>query len=299
MRRLTVALLLLALSLPMLSFAASKDRLTYEDYLAQLQDWTQQEQGTRQELDAVNSDIERLQKELDGVNAQIAESWNAIYTALDTDRENLDKYLSDLRALDRNFSRWAQMDAAQMKQNGDAIADGLDRYQELYRDRRAAYPEAEKLLQSIAESKSAMEKVITDRPLEYLSERNYPSSYEVVRGDCLWNIAKKPQIYNNPFKWTLIYEANKNQIKDPDLIYPGQVFSIPRNQMVRKRIYPSEDIKTQYTVIPGDYLSRIAGYRQIYNNPAKWRLIYEANQDQIKDPNLIFVGQVLDIPYEK
>ena len=56
-----------------------------------------------------------------------------------------------------------------------------------------------------------------------------PSSYKVVKGDCLWNIAKKPKIYGDPFKWPRIYKANKNQIKDPDLIYPNQVFKIPRN----------------------------------------------------------------------
>jgi nucleoid-associated protein YgaU len=61
-----------------------------------------------------------------------------------------------------------------------------------------------------------------------LDEALHPTSYTVVKGDCLWNIAKKPIIYNDPFKWHRIYEANKNQIKDPDLIYPKQVFKIPR-----------------------------------------------------------------------
>jgi nucleoid-associated protein YgaU len=42
--------------------------------------------------------------------------------------------------------------------------------------------------------------------------------------DCLWNISKK--IYNDPYKWRIIYEANKT-IKNPDLIYPGQKLDIP------------------------------------------------------------------------
>ena len=61
-----------------------------------------------------------------------------------------------------------------------------------------------------------------------LEKLRYPDSYEVVKGDCLWNIAKKDYIYNDPFKWPTIYEANKDKIKDPDLIYPKQVFKIPR-----------------------------------------------------------------------
>ncbi|MGB0572585.1 MAG: Ig-like domain-containing protein [Alphaproteobacteria bacterium] len=44
-------------------------------------------------------------------------------------------------------------------------------------------------------------------------------------GDHLWGIAR--QRYGSGFQFTLIYEANKDQIRDPDLIYPGQVFEIP------------------------------------------------------------------------
>jgi len=55
------------------------------------------------------------------------------------------------------------------------------------------------------------------------------STYEVVRGDNLWNISAKPSIYGNPYEWPLIYKANSDKIKDADLIYPGQVFTINNN----------------------------------------------------------------------
>jgi hypothetical protein len=47
----------------------------------------------------------------------------------------------------------------------------------------------------------------------------------VIKGNSLWRIARR--IYGQGVKFTLIYEANKTQIKDPNLIYPGQVFSLP------------------------------------------------------------------------
>ena len=50
-------------------------------------------------------------------------------------------------------------------------------------------------------------------------------TYTVVRGDCLWNIAKK--YYGNGSQYTKIYNANKDKIKNPNLIYPGQVLTIP------------------------------------------------------------------------
>lgn len=50
-------------------------------------------------------------------------------------------------------------------------------------------------------------------------------TYTVVRGDCLWNIAKK--YYGNGSQYTKIYNANRDKIKNPNLIYPGQVLTIP------------------------------------------------------------------------
>ena len=45
--------------------------------------------------------------------------------------------------------------------------------------------------------------------------------------DCLWNIAKKPDIYGDAFKWPKIWQKNRDQIKNPDIIHPGQVLKIP------------------------------------------------------------------------
>lgn len=51
-------------------------------------------------------------------------------------------------------------------------------------------------------------------------------TYTVKSGDCLWNIAKK--FYGKGSDYTKIYNANKGKIgSNPNLIYPGQVFTIP------------------------------------------------------------------------
>ena len=53
-----------------------------------------------------------------------------------------------------------------------------------------------------------------------------PQTYTVKKGDCLWAIAKK--YYGNGSKYTIIYNANKGVIGgNPNLIYPGQVLTIP------------------------------------------------------------------------
>ncbi|MDB5560397.1 MAG: xkdP, partial [Enterovirga sp.] len=47
----------------------------------------------------------------------------------------------------------------------------------------------------------------------------------VARGDNLWSISKRT--YGRGLRYTVIYGANTPQIRDPNLIYPGQVFVLP------------------------------------------------------------------------
>lgn len=70
-------------------------------------------------------------------------------------------------------------------------------------------------------------------------------SYEVVGGDNLWNISAKDTIYANPYQWPLIYKANRSQIKDADLIYPGQVFDIDRTASSAEMDAAVEHAKTR------------------------------------------------------
>lgn len=51
-------------------------------------------------------------------------------------------------------------------------------------------------------------------------------TYEVKAGDSLSKIAKR--VYGNAQSWKRIFEANRDVIKDPDKIYPGQKLKIPQ-----------------------------------------------------------------------
>ncbi|HQT88747.1 MAG TPA: LysM peptidoglycan-binding domain-containing protein [Acidiphilium sp.] len=53
-----------------------------------------------------------------------------------------------------------------------------------------------------------------------------PGRVVIKRGECLWEIARAK--YGNGAKYTLIYKANEASITNPNLIYPGQKFSLPQ-----------------------------------------------------------------------
>lgn len=66
----------------------------------------------------------------------------------------------------------------------------------------------------------------TQEPTRAGQPASTPKTYTVKSGDCLWNIAKA--LYGDGADYTKIYNANKGTIgSNPNLIYPGQVFTIP------------------------------------------------------------------------
>lgn len=85
--------------------------------------------------------------------------------------------------------------------------------------------------------------------------------YEVKPGDTLWNIAK--YFYGKGSKYTIIYEANKSIIGgNPNLIYPGQVFTIPdASAKVATNSVPSSINKKQkYTLTINALFGGLQGY---------------------------------------
>ena len=87
----------------------------------------------------------------------------------------------------------------------------------------------EKAESGMTSSEKATSAPVTDPMQVYKAEYDaLPVSHTVTKGECLWWISEYKHVYNDPFMWPLIYKANRDKIKNPDLIYPGQQFEVPR-----------------------------------------------------------------------
>ena len=106
--------------------------------------------------------------------------------------------------------------------------------------------------------------------------------YTVEKGDTLSAIAQAhygmARLYNG------IFEANQPMLKSPDEIYPGQMLRVP----------PVE--APVHTVAKGDTLGAIA--KDYYGKASMYKVIFEANGDQLDSPDVIKVGQELTIPIQ-
>ena len=129
-----------------------------------------------------------------------------------------------------------------------------------------------------------LQRQINDLRAEINHLRNAGVSHLIIEGECLWRIASYHYYYGDGTKWPLIYERNRDIISDPNMIYAGDHIWVP------------VPLVSSYTVVAGDYLGKIAGYATVYSDRGRWPELYEANRDKISNPNLIYPGQMLDVP---
>jgi nucleoid-associated protein YgaU len=76
----------------------------------------------------------------------------------------------------------------------------------------------------VASSNSSEPKTIEQAPL---TENN--NAVIIRRGDTLWQISRR--VYGAGVRYTTIYMANEDEIKNPDRILPGQIFGLPKDAL--------------------------------------------------------------------
>jgi len=257
-----------------LSFA--QEKMTMEEYKAQLAEWQKREADAKAAIVNTDQEIEALKQEIAKTETGIDTEWQEIYALLGTDKAGVDDFRNSLEGLESEVEGLASLPPEELFKRRTEI-DQLEEKLKGYKENNVAL--LSEMQNKIATIEGKIMRLRASMPKAVYDE------YTVIKGDYLWKISGKDDIYNDPYQWMRIYTYNKDQIKDPDLIHPAQIFKIQRE------VGPNE-----YLVIKGDWLGKIAANPEVYNDLTKWTKIFEANKDIINDRNVIYPYQVLTIP---
>jgi nucleoid-associated protein YgaU len=260
---------------------SKKERLKYwEDLENELMMWQKKEADAKAAIPKNEARIAELKQKIKEADEEYNTLYNRILTALGgVSHSEIVEFQNQLDAIKAKLDYYGQMPNSELYKNNKEILEFIDNYNKMKTQKVAKVP---KFATEFVELDRRITKLSSD--LESAKPKYYEDTHVVVKGEFLYKISGYEHIYNDPTRWGIIYRANRDQIKDPDLIYPDQVFKIPRG------------LPTTWKVYKGECLWTISSYPEIYNDPFKWPQIYRANTDQIKDPDLIYPNQILRIP---
>ncbi len=274
---LTISLVAVLLLVSTGLFAQDERKIKMDEYKAQLAEVQARDAAAGEKAAALKADIAELNTKIEAVQTEINAEWEAVYALLGTDKASVDAYRTELEGLDAQLDGLAALTPEELFQQKDEIKAVQAKIAEMKENN--IYK-----LSEMQEKVAALEAKID--ALKAKMPKNMFDQYNVVGGDYLWKISKMDDIYGDPYQWIRIYSVNKDQIKNPDLIYPDQVLNIARGVG-----------DNEYLVVKGDWLSKIA--ENVTGDPTKWTKLFEANKDaMLTDANLIFPNQVLVIPQE-
>ncbi|MCB5251285.1 MAG: LysM peptidoglycan-binding domain-containing protein [Candidatus Cloacimonadales bacterium] len=225
--------------------------------------------------------IARLNQRLSEINSEI----QRLYDTLGITEENLNAFRASINYYKNQVANWENMSDSELWENAKAFKELDVAYNETKEIKLARLPEFKREFTDLDRRFAAIYSSMDDIERARIESRQYyEDNYSVVKGDYLSKIAAYDHIYGDSKKWGIIYRANRDQIKDPNILSVGMNLAIPRG------------LPTSWKVYRGESLWRIASYPEVYEQGSKWPLIYRANKDQIKDPNLIYPNQIFSIP---
>jgi len=254
--------------------AADDNEMTRDEYKAKVAQYEQRQAAAQADISKLDAEIADLNQQIQALDAEIARIDQETLRAVMASQAEVNSMSGKLDGLARQLEGLTALAPEELAAHRGEMSDVADQLASLAESSVACLPE-------IAAKIDRVNSVMAD--LDGTMPRQFSINYEVAQGDHLWGIASKEGIYADPYMWPRLYRANREQINDPDLIYPEQVLSVPFGVA-----------ENQYLVTSGDFLSEIAA--AVYDDPTQWHRIYKANAEQIVEPNMIFPAQVLEIP---
>ncbi len=220
---LTVLSLLLLFTVSIV--AQEKEEMTSDEWQAEMARLKSQKDALNQQITDLQNDISKLKDQLNGLKSY-EDCQNELYALVGATKADVDNFRNAVNELDGKISR-KEGPKADRQKDLDALKS----------NKISALPEFYDKVHN--QMQSALDSWV-EQPTE--------QQYTVVKGDCLWNIAKKKEFYGNGFAWPKIYKANRDKIKNPDLIYPKQIFTIPQLTDEEKAKY--EKMRKNYKPAP-------------------------------------------------
>jgi nucleoid-associated protein YgaU len=175
--------------------------------------------AAKKKLGSVKADIGKAESDLANAVNALKKCNDEIYALVGATEAEVNAYRQRVGQLEGKVREMQRMSDDALADRQDDIKGLRSTLNELARLQTAMIPEFYERLTGL------------NRDIKGLYREKRVKGYTVgtwaENRDCLWNIAGRTEIYADPFQWPKIWQANTDKIKNPDVIQPGWVLSVP------------------------------------------------------------------------
>ena len=207
--------------------AQEEQKMKFDDWQKEIATYTAKRDSLKNVLDKLNQDIANLKNQLAGLDADYQKELQNYYSLLQTSKQEMDSFAQKLDQISATIDGYMKMSDQDLCAHRDDVAALQNQLNDLKASKLHLAAEFYSKYQTIMNNYADLQARIAK--CSQVVMKTYTVGTWAKNRDCLWNIAKKKTIYDDPWKWPKIYVENRDEIKNPDLIYPKQVLKIPEN----------------------------------------------------------------------
>jgi len=193
--------------------------LTEKEAVIRINQFLAKVKGLEDQLNSLTTKYNGLKSDLDNTNKALKDCQDEILRLVGATNADLAAFRQKLGVIEAKVRELQRLPDAQLVERQDEVKKLEADLNELRANKIAVLPEFYPKIIQLAKDIRGLyrEKKITTYTVGTWAEDR----------DCLWNIAGKIEIYADPFMWPKIWQGNTSQIRNPDIIFPGQVLTIP------------------------------------------------------------------------
>ena len=205
----------------------AQEEMTKDQWQEQMTSYKAKQADLQAQVTKLNTDIEGLKAQSSKLDADLLACEDALYAMLGVTRADVEAFDKELTQMETRVSELQRMSDAELINYKDELAQLDSRIKEMAQSKICLIPR-------YGDRVKALQDKITALMNSIQKEKTYTVGTWGKDRDCLWNIAKKKDIYANAWMWPKIWQGNRDMIKDPDVIKPKWVLKIPEGNELSK-----------------------------------------------------------------
>lgn len=217
----TLMMLLVAFAIVVPGIAtAQQEEMTKDQWQAEMTAQTAKKTELTAKMTKLDADITAMKAGNEKATADVRACEDALYAMLGVTRSDVEAFDKELATMESRVAELQRMSDAELLNHRDEIIALDARLAEMSKSKIAMIPRYGNRVSGLQAKVASLMKSLQ-------REKTYTVGTWSQNRDCLWNIAKKPDMYNNAWLWPKIWQGNRDMIKDPDVIQPGWNLKVP------------------------------------------------------------------------